>query len=53
MALGWIVDLGAPGWVFALIVGFILTSIVIATVADRMAGGAREANLRAAGTPAE
>ena len=53
VALGWIVDLGAPGWVFALIVGFILTSIVIATVADRMAGGAREANLRAAGTPAE
>jgi MFS family permease len=53
VALGWIIDMGAPGWVFALIVGFIVTSILIATLADRMAGGAREANLRAAETPAE
>jgi MFS family permease len=48
MLFGWIMDMGAPRWVFGASVGFMLMTVAMAATGDRRSARARRAPVAAA-----
>ena len=50
MLFGWIMDRGAPRWIFGASVVFMLLTVAAALIGDRRSGGRRSAMVRSAGS---